>query len=147
MSSPNHPDGKFELTLPPSTSKISITPHTSGNAQYINYCTWSTSDSTLVKWKIESGKIKVTYQNPNGIANDSGDVIIPSNTKNITIAQVTNTTLQFSYQWNSSTPIENSFLISNTYDPSKNLRIITLLAEDKNDHNYLDFQMVIVIHY
>ena len=144
MSTPTNPDGKYVLTLPSDTYKINIITHTSGNAQYINYCDWVAYGQTLVKWKVESGKVSVE-KDPSRITNSHCDVSLP--TSKISTERVINSSFQFSHQRNSSSPIDNNLLNVSTLDVSDNLRIVILLADDTNDRNYLDFQMVIVIYH
>ena len=142
-------NGTCNITLPSDVHSMVLIPKTSGNARYINYCSWSDdsnahSSQALGEWSANFSNISIV-SNP--------DNLIDATTKHGTISQntdpvitgMTKTSLTFTHRKNEGAPVEGDLLKVNVYDVTEDITVILILAEDQNDHNYLDFQMTVVV--
>lgn len=145
-----HANGVCNITLPANTTKIAIHPKTSGNAQYINYCEWRNSSNPMAtfelgKWSAHQQDITV-LSNPFNFIHANSDDAIVNTSSTPPIGNIGKMSLGFTHQNNANSPIVESLLNVSVTNATDDITIITILAEDTGDQNYLDFQMVVIVY-
>lgn len=139
--------GVCTIQTPATLGSMVFIPNTSGNAQWINYCSWSETapDSvSLGSWSAQMANITIVT-NPDSLINTSTyhGTLTTSTTPSVT--GITGVSLTFTHQENSSGPILPDDLQVIVINVTDNVTYITIMAEDRGDQNYLDFNMAVLI--
>ncbi|MGH1386130.1 hypothetical protein [Kordia sp.] len=148
-------DGVCTITLPSNVSNIVLQPKTSGTTQWTNYCVWtgkwSLSEPTatphhhpLGEWYAHQTTLDIVSNHFKLINSTTKHGTITTGT-NPSTANMTSMELAFTHQKDPSKTILTDKLNIDTDNVNDDLTVITIMAEDGGDQNYLDFQMIITI--
>jgi hypothetical protein len=143
-------NGVCTITTPASLSSMILIPSTSGNAQWTNFCSWSDesqpTSELLGEWSAQLSTISIipSLDYPGLISPTTYHGTISANTDPVAKG-TTKTSLEFTHQVNSSSPIVPNDLSVTVMNVTSNLTVITILSEDTGDKNYLDFNMTLII--
>lgn len=131
------------ITIPPNPSSIVMIPKTSGAAQWVNYCQWTSGLPLLGSWSAHQTSLDI-ISNPHNLINTTTKHGTMTKTTNPAIAAGT-MKLGFTHRVTPTSPLTNDALKLTIEKQSNDITVMTVLAEDGNDHNYLDFQMFITV--
>lgn len=122
-----------------------IAPNTSGGAQWTNYCKWTvgTNKVLLGEWSAHQTSMTIISNPFNRIDANTKHAIMNTTTSPAIAPGIME--LVLTHKKISTSPIEPDALKLSVYPLHPKLTLMSILAEDGGDQNYLDFQLTIVI--
>ncbi len=146
----SHSNGVCTITMPANAQSIVLIPKVSGNAEYLNYCSWSNvsdpgSPVALGEWSGHLQDLSIV-SNPYNLINTVTKIGSMTSDTEPSVTGLSETNLTFTHRVNENSPILGDDLKVTVTNVTDDITVISILAEDLGDHNFLDFQMTVIIH-